>query len=198
MQSSLSTRTNPFSTADDIRRTTAGKIVLPVAATAIVALSAHISFPLYFSPVPVTLQTLAVVLVGFLLGPSLGFASLALYLIEGASGLPVFAPQGPGGIAQLLGPTGGFLLSYPLAAFIAGSVARLPVAKKLRFPTALLAATAATALMLAVGVSWFSHLLHLSTTAAWQLACKPFLPGECIKIAVAAAAYTSINRNSTL
>ena len=87
-----------------------------VAATALVAISAHIAVPLGFTPVPVTMQTFAVLLLGLLFSPGPAFACLALYLMEGALGLPVFSPHGPGGMAQLLGPSGGYLLSYPFAA----------------------------------------------------------------------------------
>ena len=87
-----------------------------VAATALVAICAHIAVPLGFTPVPVTMQTFAVLLLGMLFTPGAAFACLALYLAEGAVGLPVFSPHGPGGIAQLFGPTGGYLLSYPFAA----------------------------------------------------------------------------------
>jgi hypothetical protein len=74
------------------------------------------------SPVPLTVQNFGVLLVGLLLGSRRGFAALALYLAEGAMGMPVFSPLGPGGIAHLLGPTGGFLLAYPLVAWVAGYV----------------------------------------------------------------------------
>src|SRR6266704_4343654 len=98
---------------------------IPVVAGAslFVALCARLTLPLPFTPVPLTLQNFGVLLVGLSLGSRRGFAALALYLAEGASGLPVFSPMGPGGIAQLLGPTGGFLLAYPLVAFLAGWIA---------------------------------------------------------------------------
>ena len=99
----------------------ARQVALVVGASLFVALCAHVTVPLIpLTPVPLTVQNLAVLLVGLLLGSRRGFAALALYLIEGASGLPVFNPTGPGGIAQLLGPTGGFLMVYPLVAFLAG------------------------------------------------------------------------------
>src|SRR5215472_9955607 len=85
-----------------------------------VALCAHVTLPLPFTPVPLTLQNFAVLVVGMTLGSRRGFAALALYLVEGASGVPVFNPTGLGGIAQLLGPTGGFLMTYPFVAAMAG------------------------------------------------------------------------------
>src|SRR5580693_4239588 len=95
-----------------------------VLATGLVAVCAHIAVPLGFTPVPVTMQTFAVLLLGLLFAPGPAFACLALYLVEGAVGLPVFSPHGPGGIAQLLGPSGGYLLSYPLAAGLASLIYR--------------------------------------------------------------------------
>ena len=87
--------------------------------SALVAICAHIAIPLGFTPVPVTMQTFAVLLLALLFTPGAAFACLALYLMEGAMGLPVFSPHGPGGMLQLLGPTGGYLLSYPFAAALA-------------------------------------------------------------------------------
>src|SRR5436309_6749291 len=91
---------------------------LVVGGSLLMAVCAHVSVPLVFSPVPLTLQTFGVLLIALALGSKRGFAALALYLLEGGSGLPVFSPAGPGGIAQLLGPTGGFLMAYPVAAFV--------------------------------------------------------------------------------
>jgi len=175
-------------------RTLAGKALLAVAATAFVALCAHVSIPLYFTPVPLTLQTFAVLLIGLAFGPTLGAATLALYLAEGAAGLPVFSPQGPGGIAQLLGPTGGFLLSYPLAAAAAGSVVRAVRIFRPQFHAAVIAAFAADLVIFAIGAGWVAVLLHLSPAASWRMAIAPFLPGEVLKIAAAAAAYTALLR----
>src|SRR3989442_13173870 len=87
----------------------------------IVAGAAQVSVPLPGTPVPMTLQPMAVLLVGGLLGPRLGALSMILYLAMGAAGLPVFTPTVPlVGIARLLGPTGGYLLAYPIAAYAAG------------------------------------------------------------------------------
>src|SRR6266850_3770467 len=97
----------------------AKQAAIVIGATLFVALCARVTVPLPFTPVPLTLQNFGVVLVGLLLGSRRGFAALAVYLLEGASGLPVFSP-GPGGIAQVVGPTGGFLMAYPLVAFTAG------------------------------------------------------------------------------
>src|ERR1019366_666646 len=89
----------------------------------VVALCARVALPLPFTPVPLTLQNFGVLLVGLLLGSKRGFAALALYLAEGAMGMPVFSPTGVGGIAQLFhGATAGFLLTYPLVAWVSGYV----------------------------------------------------------------------------
>src|SRR5271154_1383242 len=89
---------------------------LVLAGSALVAICAHIALPLWFTPVPVTLQPFAVLLLGLLLGPRMAAGTMFAYLAEGAIGLPVFAPNGPGGTLQLFGLTGGYLLSYPLVA----------------------------------------------------------------------------------
>src|SRR5215470_7520984 len=91
-----------------------------IGASLFVALCARVTVPLRFTPVPLTLQNAGVLLVGLVLGSRRGFAALALYLAEGAAGLPVFNPHGLGGIAQILGPTGGYLMAYPLVAGLAG------------------------------------------------------------------------------
>lgn len=192
MQSTLPAHLSPAS-ATPFHRTSAGRIALVVAASLFVAACAHLSVPLPFTLVPLTLQPFAVILVGLLLGPVAGFSALALYLAEGAAGLPVFTPQGPGGIAQLLGPTGGFLFSYPLAAALAGALAR----PRARFASACLAGTAAAALIYTFGAAWFSHWHHLGTHATLTLAVLPFLPGELIKILAAAGIFSALNRTAS-
>ncbi|MBV9483207.1 MAG: biotin transporter BioY [Acidobacteria bacterium] len=91
---------------------------LVMLAAVFVALCAHIIIRLPYSPVPLTLQNFGVLMVGLMLGGKRGFAALLLYLAEGASELPVFTPFAPGAIAQLVGPTGGFLLAYPVVALV--------------------------------------------------------------------------------
>src|ERR1700684_1504225 len=98
------------------------QVALIIGASLFVALCARITIPLPFTPVPLTVQNFGVLLVGMLLGSRRGFAALALYLAEGAMGLPVFNPTGAGGLAQLFGATGGFLLAYPFVAWVAGYV----------------------------------------------------------------------------
>src|SRR5579864_3598488 len=89
----------------------------------LMAACAHVSIPLWFTPVPITLQTFGVVFLALTLGGWRASAALVLYLLEGIAGVPVFSPHGPGGIAQILGPTGGYLISYPIAALVCGFVA---------------------------------------------------------------------------
>src|SRR5579884_1150227 len=96
---------------------------LVVGASVLMAICGRLSVPLPFTPIPLTLANFGVLLIGLALGSRIGFAALVLYLAEGAVGLPVFSPAGPGGIAQLLGPTGGYLIAYPFVAFLAGWIA---------------------------------------------------------------------------
>jgi len=177
------------------------RIALGLAATAIVAAAAHIAIPLPFTPVPLTLQPLAVLGAGLALGPVAGFLTMIAYLAEGLCGLPVFSPTGPGGLAQLLGPTGGFLMAYPLvAAIIGGLTPRLaglglmgkPPLRVSSFLAALLAGHLAMALLFVSGAGWFMHFTHHSLQATWIGAVAPFLPGEVIKVFVAAGVYSTL------
>lgn len=165
-------------------RSIADDISLVVIGSAVMAVCAHVSFPLLFSPVPITLQTFGVILIALTLGPVRGAFSLALYLAEGAVGLPVFSPAGPGGIAQLIGPTGGFLLSYPLAAYVIGSIARLRPNKFFSY----LGAVGGELVLFTIGAVWLKLVLHVTFAQAFTMAVLPFLPGEVIKIVVASAA----------
>ncbi len=156
-----------------------------VAGSALVAICAHISVPLFYTPVPMTLQPFAVLLLGLLLDPAAAFAALALYLVEGAAGMPVFTPQGPGGMLQLMGPTGGYLMSYPFVAALVSFLAR-----KLRghkFATGLIAAAAGNVLILASGTVWMSVVTHQHFSNLLSLSVVPFLPGDALKVCAAAA-----------
>ena len=177
-----------------LNETLPGKLALSVAASLFVAFCAHISVPLPFTPVPLTLGNFAVLLVGLALGPVTAFFAMLLYLAEGAAGLPVFNPGGLGGLAQLLGPTGGFLFSYPLTAAAAGALFHVFSRTRVlsRFLAAVAACTAATVLTLLCGGSWLAFLLHLSPDAAFRLGIAPFLGGEIIKVAAAAGIFNSL------
>src|SRR5437867_4163192 len=146
----------------------------------LVAAAAQISIPLPGTPVPMTLQPLAVLLVGGLLGPGLGSSALILYLALGAAGLPVFTPYGVPGLARLLGPTGGYLLAYPVAAFAVGKVA--PDGRRL----GRLALAVLTGLLL-IHLGGLAQLLILTGSAglALRLGTLPFILGDLLKLGIA-------------
>ena len=174
-----------------------GTLTLGVAATVVIALAAHVAFPLPFTPVPFTLQPLAVLGVGLAFGPVGGFLTLLAYLAEGACGLPVFSPAGAGGIAQLFfGPTSGYLLSYPLVAAIAGGLTRVLGRRQSLFASATVGCAVATVVLFLAGAGWFMEFTHLPPRAVWIASIAPFLPGEAIKILVAAGVYSTLRRNS--
>ncbi len=156
-----------------------------------VAVCAHISIPLWFTPVPLTLQPFAVLLIGLLLSPSAAAATLLLYLAEGAAGLPVFTP-GTLGLLHLFGPTGGYLLSYPIVAALTALLRRR--IGNGGFAPSLAAAAIGDAVILLSGAAWLAVLTHQSPAAAFTLAILPFLPGEILKIAAAAGVATGLRR----
>jgi biotin transport system substrate-specific component len=195
MQSAIPSQLGVTHRSGSLQESLAGKTLLVIGATAFVAACAHISLPLPFTPVPLTLQNFAVVLVGMALGPVAGFSAMVLYLAEGALGLPVFTPSGgPAGMAHLLGPNGGFLFSYPLAAATAGWMVRAMQAITTRFRSALAAATVATLPIFLLGAGWFAYYAHHNVSATWSLAVAPFIPGEIVKITAAAGIFRSIQR----
>jgi biotin transport system substrate-specific component len=170
---------------------------IAIAATAFVALCAHISIPLGFTPVPITLQPFAVLLLGLVLAPGLSFAELCLYLLEGASGLPVFSPHGLGGIAQLFGPTGGYLLAAPFAAAVAGLIYR-DGKRKLLF--AIAGAAAGDIILLAIGALWLGLLANTSFSVLLHESVVPFLASDAAKVITAAACaqtFASFSRRSS-
>ena len=193
----MQTVTVPSSRATNLANfatTVPGKILLGLGATAVVALAAHVAIPLPFTPVPLTLQPLAVLGVGLAFGPVGGFLTMLAYLAEGAMGLPVFSPTGLGGLAQLMGPTGGFLMAYPLVAAIVGGLARGLTGRLARFLAAFVAGNVAMAVLFLSGAGWFMQYTHHSLYAVWVGAVAPFLPGEFIKVLVAAGVYSTLSR----
>src|SRR5437868_3978405 len=158
------------------------QVALVVGATLFVALCARITIPLPMTPVPLTVQNLGVLLVGLLLGSRRGFAAMTLYLVEGMSGLPVFNPTGPGGLAQLFGATGGFLLVYPFVAFLAGYIFERGTKS---FARAAIASLLAEFLLFAGGLSWLYLFTHSLAKAAY-LGLYWFIAGEVLKIMLAA------------
>ena len=156
-------------------------IVLIVVFSAFVALSARVSIPLW--PVPLTLQPLAVLFTGSVLGSRRGALALLLYLAEGAVGLPVFA--GGAGVAYMLGPTGGYLVSYPVVAGLVGWLAERGWDRRLVWTAA--AMTLGLIVIYAFGVAWLAGLLGDLEIALVQ-GMLIFIPGDLIKIAIATLA----------
>ena len=173
-KSAIQVLTTPHESAVEASR----QVALVVGASLFVALCARITIPLLpLTPVPLTVQNFGVLLVGLLLGSRRGFAAMMLYLIEGMVGLPVFNPLGPGGVAQLFGITGGFLLAYPFVAFVAGYIFEKGGKS---FVRAIIAGTLAETVLFLGGLSWLFIFTH-SFKAAYV-----FLPAEILKIALAA------------
>jgi biotin transport system substrate-specific component len=162
-----------------------------IGASLVVALCARLTVPLPFTPVPLTVQNFGVLLVALLLGSRRGLAALVLYLIEGASGLPVFNPAGLGGIKQILGPTGGFLMAYPLVAFATGWIYERT---SRRIAWAALAGTAGELILFAGGLGWLFAMTH-SVSQAFKWGLYWFVFAEVIKIALAAGFAARWNRN---
>jgi biotin transport system substrate-specific component len=157
------------------------------------AICAHVSVPLWFTPVPITLQTFGVLLLALTLGGWRASAALVLYLAEGMMGLPVFSPHGLGGIAQILGPTGGYLMAYPFAALAAGFLAQ-KLRTRGRAVALVFAALTAEVVIFCVGVLWLMLVLRTSLTMAYQGGVLPFLPGEALKIAAAVGIAFKLKR----
>lgn len=155
-----------------------------VGGSLLMAVCAHVSIPLWFTPVPITLQTFGVMLLALTLGGRRSAATMVLYLIEGASGLPVFSPHGFGGASQLIGPTGGFLLSYPVAAFIGGLIAHNLVQRS-RVLSFAAGALATEFIIFLFGATWLGLLSHQPIRAILIAAVLPFIPGEVLKSAAA-------------
>ena len=158
------------------------RVVAVVLGAALVAAAAQVTGVIPGTPVPFTLQPLAVLIVGGLLGPSLGASSLILYLVLGAAGLPVFTPIGLPGAARLIGPTGGYLLAYPVAAFAVGRL----IGKGDGTRTARIALAALAGLAL-IHLGGLAQLLILTGSAAQaaRLGTLPFLVGDLGKLAIA-------------
>src|SRR5436853_2434980 len=170
----------------------AKQAALVVGASFFVALCAHVTLPLPFRPVPLTLQNFGVLVVGLTLGSRRGFLALALYLAEGAAGLPVFNPTGLGGVAQVLGPTGGFLMVYPLVAGLAGLVFEQG---KRTFARAAVAGLLAEIVLFAGGIAWLAVLTHsLAQAVRWGFYW--FVFAEVIKVMFAAAVAVRTRRSA--
>lgn len=149
----------------------------------VVALAAasQVAVPLPGTPVPLTLQPLLVVLAGMMLGPLAGALSMVAYLVLGAAGLPVFAPMGPPGIARFLGPTGGYLIAYPAAAYVAGALALRRTSLTGRW----MAACAGIAVLFAGGLAQLT-ILTGSVGRAAAIGLTPFAVLDLAKAFIAA------------
>lgn len=161
--------------------------LLIVGGSLLVALSAQIAVPLPFTPVPVTGQTFAVLLVGAALGSTRGALVMATYLLQGAAGLPVFSAGGCC-VAWLMGPTAGFLWSYPLAAWITGRLAEAGWDRRLW--TSAAAMLAGSAAIYAVALPWLAFFVGGEHVLAAGL--LPFIPGDLVKIGLAAAVLPGV------
>jgi biotin transport system substrate-specific component len=163
-----------------------------VAANILLVLCAHIVIPLPWTPVPITGQTFGVLLVAVLLGARRGAITLILYLLEGAAGLPVFQPLGLPGLARFAGPTAGYLLSYPFAAFVTGWLvergAKIGNARDgggwLAGLPLLGVLLSGEAIIFACGCAWLAMFLGMGWSAALRQGALPFIPGEIIKMAL--------------
>ncbi len=163
--------------------------------TVLTAAAAQISIPLPFTPVPFTLQPMIVLLGGAALGSRLGMASQVLYLIAGIAGLPVFATSStlPQGALRLIGPTGGFLMAYPFAAFLTGWLAERGFDR--RYVTSIVAMALGLALIFAFGVLWFAWFARptaVGLSAALRLAFYPFIVVDILKVVLAALILPSV------
>ena len=172
--------------------------LLAVAGTALLALCARISFPIPTTPVPITMQTFAVLLLGALYGPRLGALTMLLYLAEGLAGLPVFAggrsawsPSSVPILPVIVGPTAGYLLSWPLAALLVGALAARGWDR--RVVSALPAMLLGNLVILLCGFAWLAGATYLlsgalNIPALLAASVWPFLPGDAIKLLLAALA----------
>src|SRR5438132_8481979 len=161
----------------------------------VVAAAAQVAIPLPGTPVPMTLQPMAVLLVGGLLGGPLGALSMILYLAMGAAGLPVFTPTVPlVGFARLLGPTGGYLLAYPVAAWVVGRFSdpgRQPGVNKPAWARVTVAVVAGLVLIHLGGLAQLA-ILTGSLSAAARFGTWPFLLGDLLKLAALVPVLTKL------
>ena len=161
--------------------------------TVLTAAAAQISFPLPFTQVPFTFQPMVVLVGGLVLGSRLGFTSQVLYLMAGVAGLPVFAASAtlPPGLLRLVGPTGGYLMAYPVAAFVVGSLAERGFAK--RYVTSVAAMLVGLAIIYAAGTLWLGYFARLASgsaavglSTALATGVYPFVLADLAKLAAAA------------
>jgi len=161
------------------------RILAVLFVTALTAAASQVSFPLPFTPVPFTLQPVVVLVGGAMLGARLGASAQVLYLALGLAGLPVFAfaPELPQGVLRLLGPSGGYLMAYPIAALVTGALAQRGLDR--RFLTSAVAMAVGLGVIFAGGVLWLAKDLGLA--AATAVGLTPFIVVDAVKVIAAAA-----------
>jgi biotin transport system substrate-specific component len=171
------------------------QLLMVIAGSLFLAASAQIQVP--FWPVPATMQTLAVLLIGVAFGSTAGLATVLLYLAEGAAGLPVLAGFA-GGAQHFAGPTGGFLAAFPIAAFLVGWMTE--GGKGAGFVRALIACVIAEVVIFALGYAWLGNVIGFGD--AWTYGVAPFLLGDGVKTLIAAlisqTAWRNVARTSGL
>ena len=169
--------------AASAKRWTGVQVLSVLFVAVLTAAAAQLSFPLPFTPVPFTIQPMIVLIGAAALGAPLGALSQILYLMLGAVGMPVFAfsPELPQGFARLIGPTGGYLMAYPVAAFVTGLLAERGFDR--RYVTSILAMGVGLSIIFAGGVAWLSRLTGVETALATGL--YPFIVVDVIKIVLA-------------
>jgi biotin transport system substrate-specific component len=196
---------NVLTSATARRELAGGAYLVPAASvlfiTALTAAAAQVSVPLPFTEVPLTLQPMVVLIGGFALGSRLGAASQILYLLAGIAGLPVFAASAtllPGPL-RLLGPTGGYLMAYPFAAFITGWLAERGFDR--RYAGSFMAMLAGLVIIFASGITWlglFARTLSgsapIGINAALATGLYPFLFADIVKLAIAAGLVPAVWR----
>lgn len=165
------------------------QVALVVLGAGLIALMAQVQFPLPFSPVPVTGQTFAVLLVGASLGARLGATSVGLYLVGGVAGLPVFT-GGTAGLARLSGPTGGYLIGFIAAAFVVGLLVERGWDR--RIWTAAIAMLVGEVVIYVFGLGWLSRFPL--TVGVMEAGLLPFIAGDLYKLGLAAVALPAARR----
>ena len=179
-----------ISTRSDAGTSLVTRAVAVLFFAALTAAAAQISVPLPFTQVPFTFQPTVVLLSGLVLGPRLGAASQVLYLAAGIAGLPVFAASAtlPPGVWRLLGPTGGYLMSYPLAAFVAGAFARRGFDR--RYLTSIVAMALGLVVIYTCGTVWLAYAsvgrTAIGLASAFATGVAPFVIADIVKLAAAA------------
>lgn len=157
------------------------------------ALGAWVRVPLPFTPVPITLQTFFVLLGGLMLGPALGAGAQVLYLVLGTAGVPVFA-GGALGLAYLVGPTGGYLVGFVVAAWLVGRLARdLRPGEDRAELRALGTLALGTLTIYAAGAYWLAWMAGLDLGKALWVGVLPFIPGDTLKVMVAARLWSRLS-----